>query len=85
MTSGAARGIAHGREDDDGIGPWHDLLLALKLAPHRAREAYEGVLARLAGDPAAVAELRESSALAQLAGERAAPASGRDGAASLGP
>jgi hypothetical protein len=60
---------AHGRPDGNALCAWHLMAEMLDIAPHRAREFFDGVLARVAGDDAAERELREHSALGQLAGE----------------
>jgi len=64
-----SRRRARGRPDGTSLRAWHVLAEMLDIAPHRAGEFFEGVLARLAGDEAAERELREQSALAQLAGQ----------------
>ncbi|WP_435738617.1 HEAT repeat domain-containing protein [Cellulosimicrobium sp. PMB13] len=60
---------ASGMPDGPGIRAWTLLDVLLDIAPHRAPELDDAIAARLAGDPAALRELRESSVLAQLADE----------------
>lgn len=60
---------SRGWPDGDALDAWHLMSEMLAIAPHRAPEFFDGVLARVAGDDAAERELRERSALAQFAGE----------------
>lgn len=68
-VAGLCRRRAHAQHDGDALNAWHLMAQMLEIAPHRAREFYDGVLARLAGDEAAEREVRENSALAQLAAD----------------
>lgn len=58
---------AHGRPEGDALVAWRLMDRMLDVAPYRARQFFDQVLARLWHDEAAVRELRERSALAQLA------------------
>lgn len=60
---------AHGLPDGDSVDAWPLMSEMLDIAPHRAQEFLDAVLARLAGDEVAQYELRERSVLAQLAAE----------------
>jgi len=68
-----SRRRAHGRPDGDALGVWQLMNEMLDIAPSRAREFFDGVIARVAGDDAAERELREHSALAQLVRELGSP------------
>lgn len=60
---------AHSQPEEE-TPPGSDLMFEmLDIAPHRAAEFYDAVLARLSGDEVAERELRERSLLAQLAAE----------------
>ncbi|MBO1753188.1 hypothetical protein J4G33_15380 [Actinotalea sp. BY-33] len=67
------RSRARGWPDGDALGAWDLVAEMLEIAPYRAREFFDGVLARVAGDDAAEQELREHSALAHLTGDNGSP------------
>jgi hypothetical protein len=60
---------AHGHRDGDALAAWHLMTEMLDIAPHRAPQFLDAVLARLTDDEAAASEARERSALAQLAAD----------------
>ncbi len=65
------RAAAHGRPPGRSVAAWEALDGVLDVAPHRAGQAMAEVAARLADDPAALAHLRQRSALGALAGAAA--------------
>ncbi|MFC8192581.1 hypothetical protein ACFUMH_13075 [Cellulomonas sp. NPDC057328] len=60
---------ARGWPEGDAVSAWRPVDDVLDMAPSRAGDLFDAVLARLAGDEAAERLLREESALAQLAAE----------------
>ncbi|MFN8077589.1 MAG: HEAT repeat domain-containing protein [Kineosporiaceae bacterium] len=58
---------AHGLDEGDAVTAWHLMDSLLDLAPHRAPEFLDLVLAKLDGDPLAQEQVRHQSALAVLA------------------
>ncbi|HEY3547834.1 MAG TPA: HEAT repeat domain-containing protein [Propionicimonas sp.] len=67
------RRLAHGWPDGDALTAWHVMDEMIDIAPHRAGEFLDAVLARLTGDPAAERQVLERSALAQAAAEHRTP------------
>lgn len=64
-----SRRRAGGGPDGDALTSWHLMSSLLDLAPHRAGEFLDQVVARLGDDVAAVREIRERSALAVMAAD----------------
>ena len=62
-----SRRRARGEPDGDALMSWRLMSTVLDLAPHRAGEFLEEVVARLGADAAAVSEITERSALAVMA------------------
>lgn len=60
---------AHGLPDGDALAAWHLMGVMLDIAPHRAAEFLDAVLARVSDDGAALRAVTERSALAQIAAD----------------